>query len=109
MDEIDYANEWLSGIPDDVNEELVFNASDDLTWGDIVKFYGVDEAPYSLRNINRQKLKGRSLEGKCKKKFDAYWVVEDEDEEAYEDDFKGFSDEESQDIEPLSEGDDEFT
>ncbi|XP_019172473.1 PREDICTED: uncharacterized protein LOC109167856 [Ipomoea nil] len=94
LDQIDFANEWLTGIPEDANE-LVFGDGDDLTCGDIVKFSGANETPYSLRHGSKGKEKvgcsNSRSKGKGKEKVSQDRLVnEDEDdedeEEACEDD-----------------------
>nr|GMD22029.1 uncharacterized protein LOC109154222 [Ipomoea batatas] len=46
-------NSSNSSISDDVNEELVFNDGDELTWGDIAKCSGANETPYSIRHTSK--------------------------------------------------------
>nr|GME00764.1 uncharacterized protein LOC109167856 [Ipomoea batatas] len=45
------------GIPEDANDELVFEDGDGLTWGEIAKFSGANETPYSLRHTSKRKEK----------------------------------------------------
>ncbi|XP_019155165.1 PREDICTED: uncharacterized protein LOC109152037 [Ipomoea nil] len=78
LDQIDFANEWLTGIPEDANEELVFGDGDSLTWGEIAKFSGANETPYSLRRASKGKEKVGSSTSRSKEKEK---VNEDEDEE----------------------------
>nr|GLL27494.1 uncharacterized protein LOC109152037 [Ipomoea trifida] len=67
LDQIDFANEWLTGIPEDANDELVFEDGDGLTWGEIAKFSGANETPYSLRHTSKGKEKvGSSSRSKGK-------------------------------------------
>ncbi|CAH9092195.1 unnamed protein product [Cuscuta epithymum] len=107
LDYIDMANEWLTGEVDDANEELVFADGDDLTWGDVAKFSGVHDTPYSLRRNSKGKDKAESSKSKGKEKASTRRLVdedEDEDEEdagVYDDDSEDFDtllmDEEEQD------------
>nr|GME05238.1 uncharacterized protein LOC109163268 [Ipomoea batatas] len=57
------------GIPEDANDELVFEDGDGLTWGEIAKFSGANETPYSLRHTSKRKEKvGSSSRSKGKEK-----------------------------------------
>nr|GMD11821.1 uncharacterized protein LOC109167856 [Ipomoea batatas] len=58
------------GVPEDANDELVFEDGDGLTWGEIAKFSGANETPYSLRHASKGKEKvGSSSRSKGKEKI----------------------------------------
>nr|GMD48668.1 uncharacterized protein LOC109167856 [Ipomoea batatas] len=77
LDQIDFANEWLTGIPEDAIDELVFEDGDGLTWGEIAKFSGANETPYSLRHTSKGKEKvGSSSRSKGKEKVSEYRLVQ---------------------------------
>lgn len=48
FDEIDESNEWLVGRLQE-EHELVYE-NDDLTWDDVARAVGCDEAPYAFRS-----------------------------------------------------------
>ncbi|XP_031106337.1 uncharacterized protein LOC116010988 [Ipomoea triloba] len=90
LDQIDFANEWLTSVSEDANDEFVFEDGDGLTWGEIAKFSGANETPYSLRHASKGKEKvGSSSRSKGKEKVSEYRLVDEddeEDEEGFEDD-----------------------
>nr|GMD07863.1 uncharacterized protein LOC109167856 [Ipomoea batatas] len=61
------------GVPEDANDELVFEDGDGLTWGEIAKFSSANETPYSLRHASKGKEKvGSSSRSKGKEKPGAF-------------------------------------
>nr|XP_009592335.1 uncharacterized protein LOC104089195 [Nicotiana tomentosiformis] len=49
LDNIDDANEWLIGVPEDHANEEVFEDTSDFTWGDVAEARGIGERIYGLR------------------------------------------------------------
>ncbi|XP_019234971.1 PREDICTED: uncharacterized protein LOC109215374 [Nicotiana attenuata] len=49
LDNIDDANEWLTGVPKDHADEEVFEDTSDFTWGDVAEARGIGERIYGLR------------------------------------------------------------
>ncbi|XP_009593872.1 uncharacterized protein [Nicotiana tomentosiformis] len=49
LDNIDEANEWLTGVPENCEDEEVFEGDSNFTWGDVAVASGVGENPYGLR------------------------------------------------------------
>ncbi|XP_070033718.1 uncharacterized protein [Nicotiana tomentosiformis] len=49
LDNIDDANEWLTGVPEDHADEEVFEETSDFTWGDVAEARGIGERIYGLR------------------------------------------------------------
>nr|GMD83370.1 uncharacterized protein LOC109167856 [Ipomoea batatas] len=45
------------GVLEDANDELAFEDGDGLTWGEIAKFSGANETPYSIRHTSKGKEK----------------------------------------------------
>nr|XP_016454406.1 PREDICTED: uncharacterized protein LOC107778630 [Nicotiana tabacum] len=43
LDNIDDANEWLTGVPKDHSDEEVFEDTSDITWGDVAKTRGIEK------------------------------------------------------------------
>ncbi|XP_016471754.2 uncharacterized protein LOC107793826 [Nicotiana tabacum] len=64
LDNIDEANEWLTGVPENYEDEEVFEGDSNFTWGDVAVASGVGENPYGLRgNTSSSSLirKGKSV------------------------------------------------
>ncbi|CAH9111352.1 unnamed protein product [Cuscuta europaea] len=85
LEYIDMANEWLTSTLDDANEELVFDDGDTLTWGDVAKFSGVHDTPYSLRRNSKGKEKVGTSKSKSKEKASTHRLVDEDEEEDEED------------------------
>ncbi|XP_009791712.1 uncharacterized protein [Nicotiana sylvestris] len=49
LDNIDDANEWLTGVPEDHTDEEIFEDTFDITWGDVAEACGTGERIYGLR------------------------------------------------------------
>ncbi|XP_075083048.1 uncharacterized protein LOC107787249 isoform X1 [Nicotiana tabacum] len=49
LDNIDEANEWLTGVPENCEDEEVFEGDSNFTWGDVAVASGVGENSYGLR------------------------------------------------------------
>ncbi|XP_075086372.1 uncharacterized protein LOC142169069 [Nicotiana tabacum] len=49
LDNIDDANEWLTGVPEDHADEEVFEETSDFIWGDVAEARGIGERIYGLR------------------------------------------------------------
>nr|XP_009780478.1 PREDICTED: uncharacterized protein LOC104229520 [Nicotiana sylvestris] len=49
LDNIDDANEWLTGVPEDHADEEVFEDTSDITWDDVAEARGIGERIYGLR------------------------------------------------------------
>ncbi|XP_060182539.1 uncharacterized protein LOC132612251 [Lycium barbarum] len=63
LDNIDEANEWLIGCPENEKEQLVYEGCD-LDWGTVYRVSGVEENIYGLRGVSsssRSHNKGKGL------------------------------------------------
>ncbi|OIT02911.1 hypothetical protein A4A49_56501, partial [Nicotiana attenuata] len=95
LDNIDEANEWLTGVPENCEDEEVFEGDSDFTWGDVAVGSGVGENPYGLRrytpsssSIRKGKsvaTTSRSLSLIDEEESDHEEEGEEEDDEQYED------------------------
>ncbi|XP_070008994.1 uncharacterized protein [Nicotiana sylvestris] len=95
LDNIDEANEWLTGVPENCEGEEVFEGDSDFTWGDVAVGSGVGEDPYGLRrytpsssSIRKGKsvaTTSRSLSLIDEDESDHEEEGEEEDDEQYED------------------------
>lgn len=92
LDNIDDANEWLTGVPENCEDEEVFEGDPDLTWGDVAVASGVGEDPYSLRSCTPSSSsirKGKSVVTTSRSidedENDYEEEGEEEDDEQYED------------------------
>ncbi|OIT39848.1 hypothetical protein A4A49_57675, partial [Nicotiana attenuata] len=80
LDNIDDANEWLTGVPEDHADEEVFEDTSDLTWGDVAEAREIGERIYGLRGSTSTSSSQR------KGKEAATLSLVDEEEEVEEDD-----------------------
>lgn len=80
LDNIDDANEWLTGVPEDHADEEVFEETSDFTWGDVAEARGIGERIYGLRGSTSTSSSQR------KGKEAATLSLVDEEEEVEEDD-----------------------
>ncbi|OIT05564.1 hypothetical protein A4A49_29924 [Nicotiana attenuata] len=95
LDNIDEANEWLTRVPENCEDEEVFEGDSDFTWGDVAVGSGVGENPYGLRrytpsssSIRKGKsvaTTSRSLSLIDEEESDHEEEGEEEDDEQYED------------------------
>nr|XP_016436161.1 PREDICTED: uncharacterized protein LOC107762330 [Nicotiana tabacum] len=49
LDNIDDANEWLTGVPEDHVDEEVFEETSNFTWDDVAEARGIGEKIYGFR------------------------------------------------------------
>ncbi|XP_070055570.1 uncharacterized protein [Nicotiana tomentosiformis] len=80
LDNIDDANEWLTGVPEDHADEEVFEETSNFTWGDVAEARGIGERIYGLRGSTSTSSSQR------KGKEAATLSLVDEEEEVEEDD-----------------------
>nr|XP_009592856.1 uncharacterized protein LOC104089623 [Nicotiana tomentosiformis] len=79
LDNIDEANEWLTGAPQNHEEEQVY-VGDDLDWGTVSMAAGVEENIYGLRgSSSSSNYKGKGVASSSRS-------LNDEDSEDEEDD-----------------------
>ncbi|XP_070048793.1 uncharacterized protein [Nicotiana tomentosiformis] len=79
LDNIDDANEWLTGVPEDHADEEVFEETSDFTWGDVAEARGIGERIYGLRGST-------STSSSQRKEKEAATLSLVDEEEAEEDD-----------------------
>ncbi|XP_075096943.1 uncharacterized protein LOC142174720 [Nicotiana tabacum] len=80
LDNIDDANEWLTGVLEDHADEEVFEDTSYLTWGDVAEARGIGERIYGLRGSTSTSSSQR------KGKEAVTLSLVDEEEEVEEDD-----------------------
>ncbi|XP_075102898.1 uncharacterized protein LOC142177594 isoform X2 [Nicotiana tabacum] len=80
LDNIDDANEWIIGVPEDHADEEIFEKTSDFTWGDVAEARGIGERIYGLRGSTSTSSSQR------KGKDAATLSLVDEEEEVEEDD-----------------------
>ncbi|OIT36261.1 hypothetical protein A4A49_61886, partial [Nicotiana attenuata] len=82
LDNIDDANEWLTGVPEDHADEEVFDDTSGITWGDVAEARGIGERIYGLRLRGSTSTSSSQRKGKEA----ATSSVVDEEDEVEEDD-----------------------
>ncbi|XP_019251134.1 PREDICTED: uncharacterized protein LOC109230057 [Nicotiana attenuata] len=97
LDNIDDANEWLTGVPEDHADEEVFEDTSDFTWGDVAEARGIGERIYGLRGSTSTSSSQR------KGKQAATLSLVDEEDEVEEDDEQYNNDSEIQEFDNLVE------
>ena len=84
LDNIEDANEWLLGGPEDQEDELVYEEGD-LNWGTVAMAAGADDSVYGLRrksSSSTSTLRPRSLDkGKATSSSQTRTLVDEESEE----------------------------
>ncbi|XP_019252817.1 PREDICTED: uncharacterized protein LOC109231626 [Nicotiana attenuata] len=95
LDNIDEANEWQTGVPENCEDEEVFEGDSDFTWGDVAVGSRVGENPYGLRRYTPSSSsirKGKSVATTSRSislidedESDHEEEGEEEDDEQYED------------------------
>ncbi|XP_019267727.1 PREDICTED: uncharacterized protein LOC109245010 [Nicotiana attenuata] len=81
LDNIDDANEWLTGVPEDHADEEVFEDTSDITWGDVAEAHGIGERIYDLRGSTSTS----SSQSKGKQTA-TLSLIDEEDDEQYNND-----------------------
>ncbi|OIT05844.1 hypothetical protein A4A49_61316, partial [Nicotiana attenuata] len=81
LDNIDDANEWLTGVPKDHTDEEVFEDTSDLTWDDVAEARGIGERIYGLRRSTLTSSSQRKG-----KEAPTLSLVDEEDDEQYNND-----------------------
>ncbi|XP_019263693.1 PREDICTED: uncharacterized protein LOC109241402 [Nicotiana attenuata] len=81
LDNIDDANEWLTGVPEDHADEEVFEDTSDITWGDVAETRGIGERIYGLRGST-----STSSSQRKGKQAATLSLVDEEDDEQYNND-----------------------
>ncbi|XP_070012965.1 uncharacterized protein [Nicotiana sylvestris] len=81
VDNIDDANEWLTGAPEDHADEEVFADTSDFIWGDVAEARGIGERIYGLRGNT-----STSSSQRKGKEAATLSLVDEEDDEQYNND-----------------------
>ncbi|OIT19090.1 hypothetical protein A4A49_56897, partial [Nicotiana attenuata] len=90
FDNIYEANEWLTRVPENCEDEEVFEGDSNFTWGDVAEASGVGENPYGLRGTTSSSIsnmKGKNVGTMSQSLIDedeSDHEEEEEDDEQYE-------------------------
>ncbi|XP_019226720.1 PREDICTED: uncharacterized protein LOC109208135 [Nicotiana attenuata] len=111
LDHIDHSNEWLvgeMGVNFEAENELVFGGDDDLTWGDVARASGSEDAQtysYSMRQRRPSKTLATGSSSSQVRRINID-IDDVESKESEEEDIEGYNSSDTNKSNPIEEEDD---